>query len=895
MSSSKSARSGAKRKGAAKGGKAASKRSPAHLIAVPVSLALAAVLLGIFFIPRGERGSVGGWIDVFFRYLFGGARYLLPIFFAYAAIFWGRFYRARRLPAACAVQTATFLAADALFCYFPYVKSKEPPLVTWQIAADPSSRGVGGGVVGNFLGEGLVSLVGFVAGGILLILGSALLLCFFFGWNPFTALASAFSRAGRRGDARREARRELQGERPDPTDAELRARERERLLAERERRDAARRSREAARAAREERAANRRDERARARVADPTQPYDPAVPLDELPDTPVADEPEEREPPFDTPLPNGASPAPPRRISSPEESGEDTADSDGTADSDALTDGDGADDVGAPEDDDGARDLVSEAVSEIFAEGDLPPERAPEDPELLQFAEEFAEGDDERGDAPHPYRFPPLSLLKKGDNPSLADMSAEIAQNSRKLEETLASFKVSAKVVSYSRGPTVTRYELSPDKGVRVRSIANLVDDIALSLAAEGVRIEAPIPGKSAVGVEVPNKCRETVYLRTLFEDPRFSRPEPALGAALGVNVGGEPVFMDLAKMPHLLIAGTTGSGKSVCMNCLILSLLYKYTPDDVKMILIDPKKVEFKIYNGLPHLITPVVTEAKKAAGALAWAVNEMERRYELIETVGVRDIKSYNKEAREHPEDLREQLPYLVLFIDELADLMFVASSEVEESICRIAQKGRAAGLHLVIGTQRPSVDVITGLIKANIPSRIAFSLPSQTDSRTVIDIGGAEKLIGSGDMLVAPVGLSKPVRLQGPFVSDEEVEAVATFVKENAPDVDYSREVIEDIEREAEMCGAKGKRGSGAPAEEEDFDGEEDPMLEAAIDLAVETGKISTSLIQRRLSLGYGRSAKIIDRMEKMGIVSRQEGQRPRTTLLTPAAWAERKMGK
>jgi S-DNA-T family DNA segregation ATPase FtsK/SpoIIIE len=488
------------------------------------------------------------------------------------------------------------------------------------------------------------------------------------------------------------------------------------------------------------------------------------------------------------------------------------------------------------------------------------------------------------------YVFPPISLLSAFPPEHDEGAKEELATNARRLVDTLRSFKVRTKILDISRGPTITRYELQPEEGVRVRAIANLVDDISLSLASSGVRIEAPIPGKAAVGVEVPNKHRETVYLRTLLSDKRFESASAKLTAAIGVDVAGDPVFVDLAKMPHLLIAGTTGSGKSVCLNCLILSMLYKASPDEVKMIMIDPKKVEFNVYNGLPHLIIPVVSNNKKAAGALSWAVSEMERRYELIESVGVRDIKSYNKITKDDPE--KEFMPQLVIIIDELADLMMTAPGEVEESICRIAQKGRASGMHLIIGTQRPSVDVITGLIKANVPSRVAFTVSSQVDSRTIIDIAGAEKLVGRGDMLFAPVGAMKPVRLQGAFVSDEEVEKVTEFIMNNSAEAVYDDQVMKDIEKEAALCGTKNKKTAGAEifGSEEGDSGESDPMLKAAVDLAVESGKISTSLIQRRLSLGYGRAAKLIDQMQDMGIVGPQEGQKPRNVLISASEWAE-----
>lgn len=515
---------------------------------------------------------------------------------------------------------------------------------------------------------------------------------------------------------------------------------------------------------------------------------------------------------------------------------------------------------------------INENISEITPKNSRTPLSTPIEPEKPK------------------YVFPPITLLTADTENKNIDASSELRMNAERLVQTLESFKVRTKVINISRGPTITRYELAPEEGVRVRAIANLVDDIALNLASTGVRIEAPIPGKAAVGVEVPNQIRTTVYLRTLIEDKRFEQSKGRLTCALGVDVAGEPIYPDLSKMPHLLIAGTTGSGKSVTINCLIISLLYKYSPDEVRFVLIDPKKVEFNVYNGLPHLIVPVVSNPKKAAGALSWAVNEMERRFELIESVGARDITGYNKIIKGDPE--KEQLTQIVIVIDELADLMLTAKDAVEESVCRLAQKARAAGMHLIIGTQRPSVDVITGLIKANIPSRIACTVSSQVDSRTIIDIAGAEKLIGRGDMLYAPLGSPKPMRVQGAFVSEGEVEEVVEFIKSHSGESRYDKGVMEDIEREAQQCGAKGKQSD----ENEDIPFDEasgDPMFYKALELAIESGKISTSLLQRRLSLGYGRAAKIIDQMEKLGFVSAPEGQKPRNVLITKEEYMEMRM--
>ncbi len=482
--------------------------------------------------------------------------------------------------------------------------------------------------------------------------------------------------------------------------------------------------------------------------------------------------------------------------------------------------------------------------------------------------------------------YPPITLLAEDKGGRQENFTAELRQTAEKLQETLLSFNVKTKIVGYSRGPTVTRYELQPEVGTRVRSISNLVDDIALNLAASGVRIEAPIPGKSAVGIEVPNRTSSTVYLRTLLESPKFKESKSNLTACLGADVAGNPIIFDIAKMPHLLIAGATGMGKSVCINSIIMSLLYKALPRDVRLLLIDPKKVEFGVYRDIPHLIAPIVSDPKKSAGALVKMVEEMERRFELIEEVGVRDLKSYNELTKDDPD--KEYLPQIVIIIDELADLMMTTPQDVENSICRLAQKARAAGMHIIVGTQRPSVDVITGLIKANIPSRIAFTVASQVDSRTIINIAGAEKLIGRGDMLYAPVGASKPMRVQGSFVSDGEVEAVCEYIKTNTGKAEYDDSIVNGIEEAAARLDAGKKGASDMPVDAGDGDG--DPMLRRAIELAIESGKISTSLIQRRLSLGYGRAAKLIDKMEQMGFVGPQDGQKPREVLITKQQFME-----
>ncbi len=485
------------------------------------------------------------------------------------------------------------------------------------------------------------------------------------------------------------------------------------------------------------------------------------------------------------------------------------------------------------------------------------------------------------------YRFPPLELLAEPKAATAANVD-ELKENAQRLIDTLRSFNVRTKISNVSHGPTITRYELTPESGTRVRAISNLADDIALSLAAPGVRIEAPIPGKAAVGVEVPNRVRENVYLRGLLENEEFTSSDSRLLTALGSDVAGAPVYCDISKMPHLLVAGATGMGKSVCINSIVVSMLYKARPDEVRLIMIDPKKVEFGVYNGIPHLHVPVINDPKKAAGTLSWAVGEMERRYEMIESVGVRNIQGYNEVTANDPE--KPFMPFIVIIIDELADLMMTAPDDVETSICRIAQMGRAAGMHLIIGTQRPSVDVITGLIKANIPSRISCKTSSQVDSRTIIDGAGAEKLLGRGDMLYAPVGVMKPQRVQGAFVSDSEVEKITDFLKGICPSPHYDETAMEGIEEAARQCG-NGKKGrASADDAGGDISGAEDPMLRQALELAVDSGKISTSLIQRRLSLGYGRAAKLIDRMEALGYVGAPDGPRPREVLISRQEFQE-----
>ena len=486
------------------------------------------------------------------------------------------------------------------------------------------------------------------------------------------------------------------------------------------------------------------------------------------------------------------------------------------------------------------------------------------------------------------YCYPPIELLKLPGNGS-ADGTDEMRENSSRLNETLASFKIEAHIINVTRGPSVTRYEVELEKGVRLSKLTSCADDIALSLGASGVRIAA-VPGKiSVVGIEVPNRAVTTVSLREVIDSSEFSKAKSKSSFAVGKDIGGNAIVGNIAKLPHMLIAGTTGSGKSVCMNSIIISLLYKASPDDVKLIMVDPKMVELGIYNGIPHLLIPVVTDPKKAAGSLQWAVTEMMRRYRAMSDAGVRDLESYNAIV-DSQESMGEHLPQVVVIIDELADLMLVAAKEVEESICRIAQMGRAAGIHLVIATQRPSADVITGLMKANIPSRIAFAVASAMESRIILDTQGAEKLVGKGDMLYAPIGCGKPKRVQGCFVSDGEVEAVAGYVK-NHYQTNYDQQVMEEIEKKAEQTGTKGAQSDPEPTSEE-LGGDE--MLPAAVDVILETGQASVSMLQRRLKLGYARAARIVDEMEDKGIVGPFMGSKPRSILITKEQWQVMKGG-
>lgn len=542
-------------------------------------------------------------------------------------------------------------------------------------------------------------------------------------------------------------------------------------------------------------------------------------------------------------------------------------------------------------------DLVENREEEPPAEPAPKPEKAEKTEKISENEQaELSEQMDENQKTPVPvYDYPPIDLLSKGKHTSVAGAEAELKENSECLIDTLESFNIDAQIIGIVRGPSVTRFELTIPRGIKISRITALSDDIALSLGAANVRI-APIPDKIAVGIEVPNKTVNTVFIRECISSPAFTNARSRLSFAVGKDITGKPVIGDIAKMPHMLIAGTTGSGKSVCINSMLISLLYKSTPEEVRLIMVDPKMVELGNYNGIPHLLIPVVTDPKKAAGALNWAVGEMERRYKLFADHQVRNLVGYNDlmraeraKAEQEEGGTPEQyqvLPQIVIVIDELADLMMVAAKEVETSICRIAQKARAAGMHLVVATQRPSADVITGIMKANIPSRIAFAVASQIESRIILDTTGAEKLIGKGDMLYAPLGEGKPTRVQGCFISSDEIEAVIAHIKQTST-AEYNEEILEHIERQAEQVDSKGGGASG------DASGDEDGMIEEAIDVIMDCRQASTSMLQRRLKLGYARAARIIDQIEERGIIGPSEGSKPRQILITRDEWQEMKM--
>ena len=524
------------------------------------------------------------------------------------------------------------------------------------------------------------------------------------------------------------------------------------------------------------------------------------------------------------------------------------------------------------------------SLDEIIEDSNKKKKEKEEKKEAEKKSEEFTVSKDSMNASVEDYQTPPIEILKEAKQNNSKSSQGEIKNTAQLLVDTLDSFGVEAEITAVAQGPTVTRYELKPAPGVRINKITNLADDIALNLAATHVRIEAPIPGKSAVGIEVPNKAKNTVSMRELLDTDEFRSKKSLLTAGIGKDISGNNIYCDVSKMPHLLIAGTTGSGKSVCMNSIIVSILCRATPDDVKLLMIDPKKVEFSKYENIPHLLVPVVTDPRKASGALGWAVSEMLRRYQCFSDTGVRDIEGYNKFVKKH--DDMEPMPKIVIFIDELSDLMMASPKEVEDSICRLAQMARAAGMHLVIATQRPSVDVITGLIKANISSRIALTVSSQVDSRTIIDTSGAEKLLGYGDMLYAPIGMSKPLRVQGCFVSDEEIEELCDFIKKQG-ESQYSEEIQKEIDDKAAQ-----DKNAGSPFTSDDNDDNLDPLFEKAVEVILENGRASTSFLERKLGVGYNRGSKIMDQIEEKGIIGPQDGAKPREIRINMQQWIQMK---
>ena len=834
----------------------------AALFVVPILLVVLALLTTLaLFWGKSLMGVVGEFISNFLRGMFGVCAFLIPVFSVVFAITFRSLVREEQFGTRVAVSTGIFISID-LLSHVLFLNNEERA-TGWNLVTffDRGKELRGGGVVGSGLGMPLWNLLKL---GLPIILVAALIILIpmFFGMTPvdvWNIIKEAINdRRERRAaeaydgdDAPKGAVvREGRGVRPDGQLA----------LSESE-------------------------------LETPRRHGRGVIEIDSDPDGALA--PDEREQASRNTLP-----------------GADNIDVYDESDADGGR-RPTAHEVVLPEDvmtDDDAEEKVE--LAEVFAET--------EDEALVRsLREKYGDGAEdasgefdlevkrrrvkatpseqsEKADAEPAFALPPVELLTEDPGKHDPGIEKEIADNAARLTAALDEFNVRASILNTMHGPTVTRFELGLDTGVRVRQVQNLADDISYSLAASGsIRIEAPIPGKSAVGIEVPNKIREKVYLRSLIEAPEFKKSDKPLWAALGADVAGEGVYFDVSKMPHLLISGTTNSGKSVCINTIIMSLMYRNAPDEVKMILIDPKHVEFAVYDGMPHLLVPVVTDMKKAAGALQWAVSEMERRYGMLEGAKVRDIASYTKLAASSEEPM-EPMPRIVIIIDELAELMMQARDSVEPSICRIAQKARAAGMHLIIGTQRPDVSVVTGLIKANIPSRIALTVKSQVDSRTMIDKAGAEKLLGYGDMLFNPIGIPEPKRVQGAFVSDEEITAVVEYLKAQAtPDETSSEEILAEIEREAIKCDNPKKGGASSLAAPGDEGGEEDPMLMDALELAVESGKISTSLIQRRLSLGYGRAAKLIDRMQQLGYVSAPDGQKPRDVLISPEQFLELKM--
>ncbi len=889
-------------------------------------------------------GIFGFWVCQIMFGVFGPAAYIIPIIMACFVIFWRNYNKRDFVAINAVIAVLTAIVLSAVFHVFMHMSGGVPAFSNdMGILFEEGARSEGGGAVGGILAFALTALLNI--GGTIFVLIAVLIpmVMFLVGTTPVAVVSliagkvkvamekSAEARKERKEEAALEEKERREEEKAER--AALREEERARRAEERE---AARAERAALRAAEKEGknplslASGENDDSES--VAEP----EPALDLSE---EMSADEPESsvkitidgpRETTGEERVKMSAfSTEDIRKIDKIKDRSRDAADI-GELDEDEA----GAEAVFAENElDENAEEQLDEAKTVVFgvadddgkrARGyskvdDLISERFDEekfeidrrtgevftpmvDDDDFKSADEYRAAHEEKeeyfiGEKPEPepipeYVFPPIDLLEEGPT-HYSTSPEEIEKNANILRGVLQDFKINVTEINCSCGPTITRYEVKPEAGVRVKQIANLVDDISYGLAKSGIRIEAPIPGKAAVGIEVPNDKSVPVKLRGLIETPDFINHKSKIAACLGADVSGKPVIFDIEKMPHLLVAGTTGSGKSVCINSIIMSILYHAKPEEVKLLLIDPKKVEFKIYRDIPHLCCRIISDPKKAAGALNSAVNEMEKRFELIEEVGVRNITGYNEATKNDPD--KPYMPRMVIIIDEFADLMMTAKDEVETAVVRIAQKARAAGIHLIVGTQRPSVDVITGLIKANIPSRIAFTVMSGVDSRTILDTVGAEKLCGRGDMLYAPVGAQKPQRVQGAFVSDEEVETVVNYVRDNNAPVRYDQEFENSIDNEAAKCGNAPDKGGESFGGSIGGSGSEDDVFWDAVELAIDSGKISTSLLQRRLSIGYGRAAKLIDRMEEMGFVSPPEGTKPRKLLITREELAERRLGE
>ncbi len=886
---------------------------------VPYIFAVVALLLMMCFITnlfcnpgnslQNPSDHILGWFgyyvcNIFFG-LFGASAFAIPVIMTLFAVFWKNYCRRSYVAVNSVIALLAAIVVSALIHTITHVFDGEFTYFANELYADGAAL-IGGGFIGGFTAfclHAVLNVFGTIFVLVAVLIPMVLFLC---GTTPVEVTKNVVAKIKASAEERKERVAEEKAHEKEQAKLDRQAeREQDKLDREAEReerrkeREAARAEAIAARAAEKEAAKRAAEEKAAEKAA--VSEAKIILPKEEDDDQPVLSvfSSEEKTHIDD--------------IKDPTTKVNTDAEDIAIRESEAENDGEDLDlttVVFVDPKDDGQKQRghapVDDLFNERFEEGTLVDVNTGEvfTPDVQnkspKSAAEFREQNEKKeehfiGDKPEiapvpEYKFPPVDLLEMGPSRFSSD-PAEVEKNAELLRGVLQDFRIPVKEISCSCGPTITRYEVKPEAGVRVRQIAGLVDDISLGLAKSGVRIEAPIPGKAAVGIEVPNDKPTAVKLRNLIEHPDFTQHKSKLAACLGADVSGNSVVFDIEKMPHVLVAGTTGSGKSVCINSIIMSILYHAKPSEVKLLLIDPKKVEFKVYKDIPHLCCRIVSDPKKAAGALNSAVNEMEKRFELIEEVGVRNITGYNEATKNDPD--KPYMPRLVIIIDEFADLMMTAKDEVETAVVRIAQKARAAGIHLIIGTQRPSVDVITGLIKANIPSRIAFTVMSGIDSRTILDTVGAEKLCGRGDMLYAPVGAAKPQRVQGAFVSDGEVEAVVEYVKANNAPVIYDQEFESNIDIEAAKCGNAPQGSSGG--EIIGGSGDDDALLFDAADLAVDSGKIATSMLQRRLSVGYGRAAKIIDRLEEMGVVGPSDGTKPRRVLMTREQLEDLKNGQ